>query len=96
MSFLQTPADLTPVERSRAYVRMAQPDLTASVRHEDVEAAGWAPTGDLETDLARWCELYDLVVARKCARWLQETPNHPGARAWRAAVERHRARRRAA
>lgn len=91
---MTTLADVSPIERSRVYVRASQPDLAASVTHDNVEAAGWAPTGDFDADLARWCEVYDLVVARRCVRWLQAFPTHAGAADWRAAVERYRARRR--
>lgn len=83
-------ADLSPPERSRAEIRARFAVLAGCIQHEDVEAAGWTPSGEWNADHASWCAVYDLVVARRAVTWLREAPGHVGAPGWHRAVERFR------
>jgi len=89
-------SDLSPTEQVREEIRARFAVLAAGVTHEDVEAAGWVPTGAWDQDHAAWCAVYDLVVARRCVTWLRASPVHPGVATWLRAVERFRRRRRSA
>lgn len=87
--------DLTasPAELVRAEIRRAWGVLAFGLSHDEVEEAGWTPTGDPTADWWSWCAVYDLVVARRAVIALRASPSHKGAPGWRAAVERWRVRR---